>query len=68
MGDTEKGRDRGGGRLLTGSPMWDLIPGPGSHPGPKTDAQPLSHQASLKHKTLKNKVLFLENLHTVVEM
>ena len=45
MRDTERGRDidRGRSRLLTGSLMWDMIPGPGSHPEPKTDAQQLSH-------------------------
>ena len=30
-------------RLLTGSLMWDSIPGLGSRPEPKADAQPLSH-------------------------
>ena len=45
MRDTERGRaiGRGRSRLLTGSPMWDLIPGPGSHPEPKADTPPLSH-------------------------
>ena len=45
MRDIERGRDigRGRSRLLTGSLMWDSIPGPGSHPEPKADAQPLSH-------------------------
>ena len=44
MKDPERGRDigRGRSRLLTGSLMWDSIPGPGSHPEPKADAQPLS--------------------------
>ena len=33
MRDTERVRDldRGRSRLLTGSPMWDLIPGPQDH-------------------------------------
>ena len=45
MRDRKKGRDidRGRSRFLTGSPMWDSISAPGSHPEPKTDAQPLSH-------------------------
>ena len=45
MRQTERGRDidRGKSRLPTGSPMWDLIPGPGSRPEQKADAQPLSH-------------------------
>ena len=42
---TERGGDTGRGRsrLLTGSPMQDSIPGLGPCPGPKADAQPLSH-------------------------
>ena len=42
---TQRGRDidRGRSRLLAESPMWDLIPGPGSHPELKVDAQLLSH-------------------------
>ena len=45
MRDTERGRDtdRGRSRLLAGSPMRGLIPGSGSHPEWKADAQPLSH-------------------------
>ena len=45
MSDTERGRDTGRGRsrLPAGSPMWDSIPGPGSQPELKPDAQPLSH-------------------------
>ena len=41
----ERGRDIGRerSRLLTESPMQDSIPGPGSCPEPKADAQPLSH-------------------------
>ena len=39
MRDTGRGRSR----RLTGSLMWDLIPGPGSHPEPKAEAQLLSH-------------------------
>ena len=35
--------DRGRSRLLTGSPMWDLILGPGTCPDQKADAQSLSH-------------------------
>ena len=38
---------RGRSRLPTGNPMWDLIPGTGSWPEPKTDAQPLSHPGVL---------------------
>ena len=45
--ETEKERDRdtgrGRSRLHAGSPMWDLIPKPGSRPELKADAQPLSH-------------------------
>ena len=42
---TERGRGvgRGRSRLLTGNLMWDSIPRPGSRPGQKADAQPLSH-------------------------
>ena len=36
----ERGRDTGRGRSR--SPLWDLIPGWGSHPEPKANAQPLS--------------------------
>ena len=39
-------RDTGRGRSRppTGNPMWgDPIPGLGSHPEPKADAQPLIH-------------------------
>ena len=45
MRDTERGRDTGRGRsrLHAGSPMRDSIPGPGSRPEPKADAQLLSH-------------------------
>ena len=43
MRDTERGRDRGRSRVLSGSPMWDLIPGLGSRPEPKADTQLLSH-------------------------
>ena len=45
MRDTERGKDidRGRSRLLTGNPMWDSIPDPGSHPEPKADAQLLNH-------------------------
>ena len=47
MRDTERGRDRGRGRsrLPAGSPHdAGLDPRtPGSHPGWKADAQPLSH-------------------------
>ena len=41
----EIGRDTGieRSRLLTGSLRQDSIPGPGSRPEPKADAQPLSH-------------------------
>ena len=42
----ERVRDigRGRSRLHAGNPMWDSIPGhPGSRPGLKADAQPLSH-------------------------
>ena len=35
--------DRGKSRLPAGSLMWDSIPGPGSCPEPKADAQQLSH-------------------------
>ena len=45
MRDTERGTDTGRerSRPLTGSTMWDPIPGPGSCPEPKADAQWLSH-------------------------
>ena len=45
MRDKERGRDTGRGRsrLIAGSLMWDPIPGQGSHPEPKADAQPLPH-------------------------
>ena len=48
MRDTERerGTDTGRGRSRphAGSLMWDSIPGtPGSHPGPKAGAKPLSH-------------------------
>ena len=44
--ERERGRDtvRGRSRLHAGSPIQDFDPGsPGSHPGPKAGAQPLSH-------------------------
>ena len=43
--ERERGRDTGReNRLNIGSLMWDSIPGtPGSHPGPKAGAKPLSH-------------------------
>ena len=41
--ERQRHRDRGRSRLLAGSLIWDLFPGPGSHPEPKADAQPLSH-------------------------
>ena len=54
MRDTERGRDtdRGRSRLLTGSPMRDLIPGSLSEP--KADAPPLSHPG-IPLKTKQNK-------------
>ena len=54
MRDTERGRDIGTerSRLLAGSPMWKLIPPPGSHPELKAEAQLLSHQASLKQVSI----------------
>ena len=36
-------------RLLTGSRMWDLIPGLGPHAEPKAGAQPLSHPGAPKY-------------------
>ena len=44
------GRDIDGGRsrLPVGSPMWDSILDPGSHPEPKAHAQLLSHPGILK--------------------
>ena len=47
MRDTQRGRDigRGRSRLPVGSLMCNLIPGPGTHPEPKADAQSLSTQA-----------------------
>ena len=41
----ERGRDTGRGRsrLHAGSLMWDSVPGLGSHPEPKAEAEPLSH-------------------------
>ena len=39
--EREEVRERG--RLLAGSPIWDSILDPGSHPGLKADAQPQSH-------------------------
>ena len=48
--ETERGRDTGGvrNRLHAGSPTWDWLPRldprtPGSCPGPKAGAKPLSH-------------------------
>ena len=45
--ETQRGRSRdtgrGRSRLPEGSLMWDSIPGPGSWPEPKAEAQPLSH-------------------------
>ena len=46
MRDTaEKSRDTGSGRsrLLAGTLMWDLVPGPQDHTEPKADSQLLSH-------------------------
>ena len=47
--ETQRGRDTGRrrSRLPAGSPMWDSIPGPGSRPELKVDAQPLSHPSAL---------------------
>ena len=43
--ERERGRDTGGGRsrLHARSPMWTLSETPGSLPGPKAEAKPLSH-------------------------
>ena len=43
--ERERGRDTGRGRsrLHAGSPMWDSPGTPGSGPGPKAGAKPLSH-------------------------
>ena len=48
MKDTERGRDTGRGRsrLPPGSPMRGLIP----RPGPKADAQPLTHPGAPNKK------------------
>ena len=59
MRDTERSGDtgRGRGRLHAGSPTWDSIPGsPGSCPGPKADAQSLSHPGvpNIKYLTCLN--------------
>ena len=48
MRDTERDRDRdtgrGRNRLHAGNLTWDSMPGsPGSHPGLKAGAKPLSH-------------------------
>ena len=56
MRDTqrERGRDTGRerSRLLTESLMRDSIPGLGSHPEPKADAQLLSHPGIPKTNNL----------------
>ena len=62
MRDTErkKGRHigRGRSRLPAGKPMWDSIPGLGSHPEPKADTQLLSHLGI--PKIILNKIQFKE--------
>ena len=52
MRDTERERERGRSRLHAGCPIWvGLDPGiPGSCPGPKADAQPLSHPGVLNQE------------------
>ena len=49
MRETQRGRDIGRerNRLLTGSLMWDSIPGLGSCPEPKADAHCGATQMSL---------------------
>ena len=50
-------RDIGRGRLYAGSPMWDLIPQPGSHPEPKgrcSTTEPPRRPS--KYKSLKKKL------------
>ena len=63
MRDTGRGRDigRGKSRLPAGSQLWDSIPGPGSHPELKADAQLLSHPgAPVYHVKKKAQLLFSE--------
>ena len=55
MRDRERSRDtgRGRGRLMQGARCETQSGTPGSHPGPKADAQPLSHPG-LRKKNLLN--------------
>ena len=56
-------RDRGRGRLLTGSRKWDLIPGLGSYPELKADAQPLNRPGIPQLFFLKILFIYSFSLH-----
>ena len=55
--ERERPRDTGRGRSshLSGSPIWDSIPDPGSCPELKTDTQLLSHPGVLINTFLKER-------------